>query len=150
MKVLKHIWVLALAVIFIIPAAGLTYTTHTCNMSSKTSLVLDRDDNCCTDTEEVPITSCCESAQTGTSEDCTVGGDASKCCTNESRYLKEQDEYTAPQSSQLLQFEIVLTIALLFDLAPDEQSLDILSEYNPPPLLYNSKDLLFQNASLLL
>lgn len=139
MKALKQIWVLVIAVIFIITAAGLTYTTHTCNMSHKTSLVLDQDYNCCDVSE-----------QTGTSADCPVSIDASACCTNDSKYLKEQDEYTAPESTQHIQIEIFLTFALLFNNAPDEQSFDILSEYHHPPLFYNSKDLLFQHASLLL
>ena len=139
MKVLKQIWVLVIAVIFIIPAAGLTYNTHTCNMSGTTTLVLDQDYSCCAVNEK-----------TDTSANCPEKLETRECCTNDSKYLKEQDEYTTPQSTQHFQFEIVLTLALLIDRSSDEQSKDLFAEYHPPPLLYNSKDLLFQQASLLL
>ncbi len=155
MKVLKQIWVLVFVVIFIIPAAGLTYTRHTCNMSGETSLVLDVDYSCCVIPEEVPEEACCKTENTSiiqadqhrTSEKCSVGSEEKECCSNESKYLKQEDEYAAPGSIQLPRIEIISTIALLAD-GPATNNLQIY--HYPPPLLFKHKDILLRNSVLLI
>jgi hypothetical protein len=147
MKVLKQIWPLVFAVIFIIPAAGLSYTAHTCSMSEKTTIVLDQDYHCCGEPEPVEVKSCCA----GESQDDMLADQSEDdCCSNESRYIKEQNEYTLPVKTQISEFKIIIAAIVLIQSPRDEFISNTWANANSPPLIYSSRDILLKNSLLLI
>ena len=131
---------------YIIPAAGLTYTVHTCTMSHESFIVLDKDYHCHHEVEVAEGENCC-----GTScEHPDVKEDDPSCCTNQNRYFKEKDEYTIPGNISLYGFKILLTTFALPQEPQDSRGQNTRKKYHPPPVVFTPKDILLKNSSLLI
>jgi hypothetical protein len=158
MKAIRQIWFLSMMVIFLIPAMGFNITTHYCGISQTSKIVFDRDFKCCCEDQLVAEGSCCEhgyqddrqTEKSDISGDCTSVGEPEQCCSNEIRYIKEQDEYSVPGKVQVQQSGAILIVAMAMDYGIHSLPGKPMAQSNSPPILYTAKELLYQHSALLL
>lgn len=129
MNYFRNIFSVLLAVIFLIPAAGFHYTKHTCLESGKVQFTLNGE------------YTCCEAGQEESHED---------CCVNNTNYLKTEDEYTAPERTELLKIEFQLTLVFHTTGFFPEFSLATQEKAHAPKDLYSSRELLLHHGALLI
>jgi len=158
MAAIRKIFTFILIGIFLVPAAGLYYTRHSCMKSGDVRIVFDADYTCCAG-DALPAFE--DRAADGSAGGAACGrhnaGPVSKieaardnCCSSESEYLKTKEEYTCPEKDQVPDFELQLTIAeVLPGLSP---SLQLHAEENShsPPCTLSSRKILLQNGVLLI
>ena len=152
MKWVKHIFLAVMVVIFMVPATGFIYTRHTCQQSEQAQIVLDHEYIFFTEIKEthcemVPMEQNCCSGET---EEPVSGIESEECCSNDSEYLKVEDEYTVPDKAQSFQFEITLTIALLPGHMQTFAESQTLTQHYSPRVFHPPTDLLRQHSALLL
>jgi len=159
MKRIRQIGFVFIIVIFLVPSTGIFFTRHTCKVASRTVIVLNRDYNCCEDAGTLHGISCCNtenrvhniSDRKGNTTGILRNGDSGTCCTTESLYLKEQDEYTNPVKARIPQHVIYLA-SVQFPLLPQCTFFnnDIYFLTHSPPVIFDPGEILQKNSVLLL
>lgn len=153
MKYVRNIFTVLMVTVFLVPAAGIYYTRHSCEMTGEDRIVIDRDYSCC-DVETSHCTvdeqngkSCC--SEPAASHE-SVKDSKKECCSNDGTYLKTQDDYTFSGKSSLSNIEIQLTIAnILFQ--PSTKYIpgqDFI--IHPPPKICSSRHVLIQHGVFLI
>ena len=141
-----------MVVIFMIPVTGFVYTRHTCQQSDQAQIVFDHQYMFCAEIEETY----CEMVQTeqnccsGEIEEPVSGIESEECCSNDSRYLKVEDEYSVPDKTQSFQFEITLNIALLYGYEKPATDIQNRAQIYSKSVFHPPADLLRQHSALLL
>ena len=155
MKHARNIFSLFLAIIFLIPAAGLYFTRHSCLKSGNTQIVFDNNYSCCVEETQMQCSTESEAESTcciPKAENPLIIKESSEdCCSNEGEYLKTDIKYISPEKTKLPQIEILITIASLpghFHSFPESGS--SVEEYShSPPFTISSRHILLQHGVLL-
>lgn len=158
MFLIRSIYSILLTVIFLISAAGLHYTKHTCLNTDKVHIVLSQEEYTCCNAEagacyEETVSCCevtvgrCQDAEKESSDKLEVH---ENCCINNSRYLKTEDDYMAPEKAKLPGMEIHLTTAWLSVPMSLQSTPSVQERAHAPPEPYSSRKFLLQHGVLLI
>ena len=156
MKHARNIFSLFLAIIFLIPAAGLYFTRHSCLKSGNTYILLDSNLGCCKEgtymqcsTDSFTESDCCSHV----TERFLITEELSEdCCSNEGEYMNLDEKYTSPEKRGLPHIEILITLASLpnqYNCLP-EAGFSVDEYSHSPPFVISSRHILLQHGILLI
>lgn len=149
-RTLKNIGSILMLLIFLVPAAGFYYTKHSCTKSGEVQMVLDMDYSCCAEQAETicemdisePL-ACC------TPELPVYNDNETDCCSNEGKYLINEEKYDLPSRAEVPHIEIHLTVATNI-INPARYFFSFIEENTHPPPAKTSGEYLLQYGVMLI